>query len=305
MTDIIPYALPDIRELLAGRLSASTIKVYREDIAQYMAFCQGQDLQQFDSQSLCLWRDDMVLHSTKSPNTINRQLAAVRRTVKEAASRRMIDGAVAYAFTQVESVSVRALRSRLKQHGKTRILPAQMRMLCDSPSIGTDVGLRDRALLHTLATSGVRISELVSLTVGQIEQAGDFFIVHVTGKTDIESRDAPLSIEAKQHIDAWLAARPVASDYVFTQFDGRGKGEHSRLDSDPLSRQAAWVIIHHYAQHCGLEHVKPHDFRRFLATELSGRDVIAAQRALGHKNLNTTQRYVLSGLKPGLTDNLF
>lgn len=305
MSDLIPYALPDIKDLLTGRLSAGTITVYREDIGQYAAFCASHDLQQFDAASLVAWRDDMVLNSTKSPNTINRQLAAIRRVIKEAASRHIVTGEVAYAFTTVESVSVRALRARLKPHGKTRIAPANMRLLCDSPDTTSLIGLRDRAMLHTLASSGLRISELVSLTVEQIEQQGDFYTVRIIGKTDIEPRQAPLSVEAKQHIDAWIAARLVTSEYVFTSFDGRGNGAHTRLSAGPLSREAAWMIIHEYARRCGLAHVKPHDFRRFLATELSARDVIQAQRALGHKSLATTERYVLSGLTPGLTDNLY
>ena len=310
MTDLVPYALPDIKDLLAGRLAPSSIAIYRLDIGQYQAFCSEQDLAQFDPQSFVAWRDHLVMQTTMSPNTINRMLAAIRRTIKEAASRHMITSAVAYDFSVVESVSVRALRSRLKKHSKTRIMPAQMRALCDWPDTRTLVGLRDRAMLHTLASSGLRISELVSLTSEQIDQQGDFFTMRILGKTDIEPRLAPLSREAKQHIDAWIERRTVASDYVFTSFEGRecyplAAPVFSRLTAEPMSDVSAWRIITGYAEACGLEHVHPHDFRRFVATELSAKDVIQAQRALGHKNLNTTQRYVLSGLKPGLTDNLY
>jgi len=301
-TQLVPYALPDIKDLLAGRLAASSIAIYRQDIAQYQTFCFERQMAQFDPQSFVAWRDSLVMLSAKSPNTINRQLAAVRRTVKEAASRRMITGEVAYGFANVESVSVRALRARLKPHAKTRIMPAQMRALCDSPSASTLLGSRDRAMLHTLASSGVRLSELVSLTQEQIEQQGDFYTMRILGKTDIEARAAPLSVEAKRHIDTWIERRMVASHYVFTSLTGRGD---NRLTAEPLSDVGAWRIIIDYAEACGLQHVKPHDFRRFVATELSAKDVIMAQRALGHKSLATTERYVLSGLKPGLTDNLY
>ncbi|SRR5216683_2691620 len=301
-TALVRHELPDIKDLLAGRLAPSSIAIYRQDVGQYQDFCLDQQLQQFDPQSFVLWRDWMVLHSMKSPHTINRQLAAVRRVTKEAASRRMITGEVAYGFANVESVSVRALRARLKPHAKTRITPTQMRALCDSPNPATLLGLRDRAMLHTLASSGVRLSELISLTVEQIEQQGDFYTMRIIGKTDIEARAAPLSVEAKHHIDAWIEHRMVASAYVFTSLTGRGD---NRLTAEPLSDVGAWRIIIDYAETCGLQHVKPHDFRRFVATELSAKDVIMAQRALGHKSLATTERYVLSGLKPGLTDNLY
>jgi integrase/recombinase XerD len=305
-TALVPHVLPDIRDLLAGRLSPNTIRVYREDITMYMEFAQEHDLQQFDSQTLALWRDDMILNSEKSPNTINRQLAAIRRTIKEAASRRMVSGDVAYQFANVESVSVRALRSRLKKNGRERIFPEQMRKLCDTPDVSTLVGLRDRALLHTLASSGLRISEALDLTSEMIEQRGTYYILSVIGKTDIEAREAHLSAEAKAHIDAWLAARPVPSPYIFTQFDGRGAGAHHRLSSEPLSRIGAWDIIRKYARGCGLTHFHPHSFRAFVATELSSRDIVKAQKALGHSNINTTARYyVLSGIAAGETDNLY
>ncbi len=305
-TALALYALPDVKDLLAGKLSAGSIKDYRESIALYSAFAQAHDLQQFDALTLIAWRDSLVLTTEQSPNTINRKLAAVRKCVKEAASRRMIAPEVAYAFAQVEGVSVRALRERLKKGGKTRIYPEQMRALCDAPDSTTLLGLRDRAFLHTLASSGLRISEALDLTSEQIEQRGQFYIMRVTGKSDIEARDAHLSAEAKQYIESWLHDRPTLSPYIFTQFDGRGKGIHARLDSDPLSRQGAWVVIRKYAQACGLNHFHPHSFRAFVATELASRDIVKAQKALGHSNINTTSRYyVLSGIAAGETDNLY
>src|SRR5260221_668705 len=293
MTDLIPYTLPDIKDLLAGRLAASTIAIYRLDIGQYQEFCAAHDLAQFDPQSFVGWRDHLVVDTVLSPNTINRQLAVIRRTIKEAASRRLISSAVAYDFSVVESVSVRALRGRLKKHSKTRILPAQMRALCDSPGTATLLGQRDTAMLHTLASSGLRISELVRLTSEQIDQAGDYYTMRIIGKTDVEARLAPLSVEAKQHIDSWIAARLVESEYVFTSFEGRGAGKHeyNRLTPLPMSDVSAWRIVTGYAQQCGLEYIKPHDFRRFVATELSAKNVIDAQRALGHKNLNRSEEH--------------
>jgi integrase/recombinase XerD len=69
---------------------------------------------------------------------------------------------------------------------------------------------------------------------------------------------------------------------------------------------AAWRAVQRYAQHVGLAHVKPHDFRRFVGTELARRDIRLAQKALGHKRIETTARhYVLDELAGGLTDHLY
>jgi integrase/recombinase XerD len=300
------YTLPDIKDLLAGRLAPNTITRYREDVSQYQAFAVGQGLRQGDAQTLAAWRDDLVLNSTKSPHTINRQLAAVRKTIKEAATRQMVPPDVAFAFGNVESVSVRALRDRLKKNGKVRIFPQEMRALCDTPDTSTLIGLRDRALLHTLASSGLRISEALDLQPEMIEQRGQFFILKVIGKSDIEPREAHISHEAKGYIDRWLAERPVDSVHIFTSFEGRGTSDHSRLESEPLTRHGAWRIIRSYGRKVGLLYLHPHSFRAFVATELAGRDILKASRALGHKNINTTSKYyVLSGISAGETDNLF
>jgi integrase len=69
---------------------------------------------------------------------------------------------------------------------------------------------------------------------------------------------------------------------------------------------SAWRAVRKYALQCGLPAVKPHDFRRFVGTQLAKRDLRQAQRALGHKRLETTvQHYVLDELEPGLTEGLY
>jgi integrase len=69
---------------------------------------------------------------------------------------------------------------------------------------------------------------------------------------------------------------------------------------------AAWRAVQRAAQRVGLAHVKPHDFRRFVGTELARRDIRLAQKALGHKRIETTARhYVLDELAGGLTDGLY
>jgi len=73
-----------------------------------------------------------------------------------------------------------------------------------------------------------------------------------------------------------------------------------------MSLTAVWQAVQQYAAAVGLRHVKPHDFRRFVGTELAKRDIRLAQKALGHKRIETTARhYVLDELAGGLTDGLY
>lgn len=75
-----------------------------------------------------------------------------------------------------------ALRHRLKAQARGRITPAQMRPLCEAPPAATLLGLRDRALLHTLASSGCRLSEVVTLTAASLTTRDGACFLQVLGK---------------------------------------------------------------------------------------------------------------------------
>ena len=170
------------------------------------------------------------------------------------------------------------------------------------PELTTLKGWRDRALLHTLASSGGRVSEIVTLTTGRIRSEAGSFFLELLGKNQTRPELAPLSHEAYRLIEAWMARRPVASPYVFTSFGGRGR----QPTPQPLDRSAALRLVQHYARLVGLEPLSPHDLRRFVGTQLAKRDIRQAQKVLRHKDISTTARhYVLDELTGGLTDGLY
>ena len=270
----------------------------------YVAFCGYDGVVAVQAETLRRWRTYLVEDTLLSPHTINRMLAAVKRVLKEAAVQRIVARDSAGACAEVEGVSVAALRHRLKTTARVRLTPAQMRQLCEAPALSTLLGLRDRALLATLAGSGCRISEVVTLTVGQLSARDGGYVLQVLGKGQAAPREAPLSQEAQRHIQAWLAERAaqggVATPVIFTAFAG------PRPTARRLTAGAAWCAVRKYALQCGLPAVKPHDFRRFVGTQLAKRDIRQAQKALGHKRLETTaQHYVLDELQVGLTDGLY
>ncbi len=201
--------LPDTQELLASQLSESSINMYRRDIAAYQRYAQEHKADTMSAQTLINWRNDLALNSTMSPNTINRMLAAVKRIIKEAASNHMVDAATNLQFRNVDGVKTKALKTRLKQHSRTRISPTDMRRLCECPDTSTLVGIRDRALLAAMASSGGRVSEIATLTREQIVKQDSGYVIQVCGKTDTEYRDAHLSIESYQLITKWLEVNTI------------------------------------------------------------------------------------------------
>lgn len=163
---------------------------------------------------------------------------------------------------------------------------AQVEQLLAAPDATQPLGLRDRAMLETLYATGLRVSELVGLTVGQLGMVQG--VVRVVGKGNKE-RLVPLGEEAI----VWLGryqreARPElirqrSTDAVFVT---------SR--AGPLTRQAFWYNIKRYARRAGIRvPLSPHTLRHAFATHLlnHGADLRAVQMLLGHANLSTTQIY--------------
>lgn len=298
----VPEEMPQLDHILAGRLSSSSIAMYKRDMIAYTSYTEEYNISWIEPKSLVAWRDDLVINTTMSPNTINRMLSSVKRVVKEMDQRDMIDSTISMKFDRVEGIKERSLKERLKENSRTRISKEDMRRLCESPDEESILGKRDRAILATLASSGIRASELATLTFKQIVSHSDGYTLLVRGKTDIKHRDAHLSKEAYEKIELWQQSRPLESPYIFTSFSTRA----AIANDHPMSESAVWRIVRKYAKQCDLEHIKPHDFRRFVGTQLAKTNIRDAQNALGHQSIETTARhYVLDTLKIGLTDNLY
>lgn len=286
--------------ILTGKLAPASLAGYQQDLTAYLRFCGTPDAA-LEAANLARWCVHLAQATPLSPHTINRKLSAIKRLVREAALQGYLDHATAEAFRRVPGVALKAMKERLKR--PTRLTPAQMRRLCDAPQRTTLPGWRDRALLHTLASSGCRVSEAITLTPAQIQsEAGDFFL-SIVGKNQVEPRLVPLAHEAYGAIEAWLARRPVESSTIFTSVTG--KGHHST--ARPLDRSAALRVVQRYGRVIGLPRLSPQDMRRFVGTELTKRyGIRVAQLVLGHARIETTARhYVLDELAGGLTDGLY
>src|SRR5262245_31972923 len=297
---LVVQPLPDAA-ILAGQVAPSSVRMYRRDFAAYAQFAGDPETAK-DPVTLARWRAHLAGETTLSPNTINRMLAAVKRIMAEAGQQGYISSTNAAQFADVPGVRTVAMKDRLKKHSRTKITPVQMRRLCDAPDRSTLIGMRDAALLATMASSGARITEIVTLTSSQLVPQGSGWMLSIQGKNDAEPRDAPLSKEAHSLIVAWMQARPIESPYIFTAWAGRG----ARPTAAPLSEPAAWKLVQKYAAQVGIEHIKPHGLRRFVGTQLAKKDIRKAQKALDPKCRDTlAQHYILDELEEGLTDHLY
>jgi len=162
----------------------------------------------------------------------------------------------------------------------------QVEALLAAPDAQTALGLRDHAMFELLYATGLRVSELVGLTLAQISLNDG--LVRVIGKGSKE-RIVPLGEEARRAVERYLKrARPEllgrrTSDALFVT-------KHAA----PMSRQMFWVLVRRYAVRAGIHApLSPHGLRHAFATHLlnHGADLRVVQMLLGHADISTTQIY--------------
>ncbi len=185
--------------MLAGQLAPSSIAMYQRDFNAYLGFA-GSPAAAVDATTLARWRAHLAQRTDLSPNTINRMIS-------EACVQGFLPPETASAFDNIAGVKTVAMKGRIKGNARVRIEPVTMRTMCDAPEVERLIGLRDTALLAAMASSGLRVSEIATLTVQQIVTKGRGYVVSVRGKNDVAAREAPLSREAHSHIQAWLEAQ--------------------------------------------------------------------------------------------------
>lgn len=163
---------------------------------------------------------------------------------------------------------------------------AEVEALLDAPDVGTDAGMRDRAMLETLYATGLRVSELVGLPMQALSlEAG---VLKVMGKGSKE-RLVPLGEEAIMWLERYLDGARARllhgslSDAVFVSNRGCA-----------MRRESFWHLIRRHARTAGIDKaISPHTLRHAFATHLvnHGADLRTVQMLLGHADLSTTQIY--------------
>jgi integrase/recombinase XerD len=261
-------------------LSANTVSAYRRDLEKFDAFTKKRKLS-VES----VGRDDLVdfladLYRQKlESRTVARHLVTLRNFFRFAQSHEMIASDPAI---NLESPKIR------------RNLPGYLRLeevekLLAQPDAKSPTGVRDRAMLEVLYSTGLRVSELISLGVSDLDSKVG--CVRCTGKGDKE-RIVPVGKKALGIVDKYLRdgrpelvrqAKAASSPALFVNRRGSA-----------LSRVGVWKILSAYGRKAGLRvALTPHMLRHSFATHLleRGADLRSVQLMLGHADISTTQIY--------------
>ncbi len=255
-------------------LSRNTLLSYERDLKRYLAWLgehPGQVSQQLITAFLA-----MLSAAGISPASAARSLAAIRGFHKYL----VMDG----ISTQDPAVNLETPRGwkRLPRS----LSSADVEFLLQQPDSSTRLGLRDKAMLELLYATGLRVSELVGLTLSAVNLDRGFLIVMGKGSKE---RAVPIGESAVDCIRQYLdRSRPfllkgTSSDVLFLSSRRR-----------PMTRQMFWERIKGYAVRSGIgKNVSPHTLRHSFATHLldNGADLRAVQAMLGHSDISTTQIY--------------
>ena len=260
--------------------SKNTIAAYRRDLQSFEDFLTGQG----KNLEVAVKRDiqDFLTSLRKAgikESSLARKLVAIRSFFgfisKEFGSQNIAD-----------EIDLPKVGKRLPK----ALSIAEVQRLIDS-NAQEGVGLRDRAIIELLYSSGARVSELISLNLSDIATNSEgFATVQVRGKGG-KDRIVPIGSFARRSLDDYLVrqrpsfAEKKSCPALFLNHNG-GR----------LSRQSAWAIVAEAAQRSGLsEKVSPHALRHSFATHLidGGADIRVVQELLGHSSVTTTQIYTL------------
>jgi integrase/recombinase XerD len=262
-------------------LAANTLSAYDRDLRKFERFAEkhGLHLEALNRDHVVDFLGDLYRQGLDS-RTVARHLVSIRNLFRFA----LAEGALSADPTlNLESPKVR------------RSLPSYLRMedvdrLLNQPDPSTPQGLRDRAILEVLYSTGLRVSELVHLKVSDLEMR--MGCLRCIGKGDKE-RLVPVGRKALAAVQAYLGkSRPLL-------LRGREAGKTTpwlfvNRSGNRLSRVGIWRLLTAHGQRAGIRaRLSPHKLRHSFATHLleRGADLRSVQLMLGHADISTTQIY--------------
>lgn len=272
----------DYLEVERGR-SLKTIENYSLYLNRFYEFAGDIKCSKITLNTVSKWRQWLNRYKgedgrTISKTTQNYHLIALRSFLKYLARR------------DVESLSPEKIELATSPRPKVSFLSIEeVQQLFDAPNIDNIIGLRDRAILELLFSTGLRVSELSNLDKDDVNLDKAEFSVRGKGQKD---RPVYMSDSAKKALHDYLKARNDDFKPLFVHYSGSKSAEDASMTR--LTPRSIQRMVERYRTKAGItKHVTPHTLRHSFATDLlgNGADLRSVQSLLGHANIATTQVY--------------
>lgn len=257
-------------------LGAQTVEAYARDLARFASW--------LDDRAIAIEDVDAAAVSEWLVSLSQRKLSARSQARYLSALRGLFAYLIAERHVKNDPTDL-VENPRLARRLPAVLTPDEVRRLLDAPDATTPRGVRDRAMLQTMYAAGLRVSELVTLELGDVNLEAGFLAAFGKGR---KRRIVPIGRAARRAIEQYLAevrgkwARQGARALFVTPRGGA------------MTRQAFWKLVKTYAAAAGItKSISPHKLRHSFATHLliNGADLRAVQTMLGHADIATTQVY--------------
>jgi len=289
--------------------SAHTAKCYGADLEQYVDFLASRLGGAQDAEGAQSWSDASggVMTQTETQTAVEQAILqadtasirvymahlGTRQYSKSTTARKLATLRSFYKFlvkrNYVNSNPVTSIKTPKQDKKLPRFLEyEEVQRLLNTPPTNTWLGARDRAIMETLYSTGMRVSELVALNMDDVDFLGE--VIHIRGKGKKE-RISPVGSSALQAIQRYIEFRNkrMASDNTFD-----GKVLFANKHGKRLSTRSVRRKMDKYLEAAGLDPaISPHTLRHSFATHMlnNGADLRSVQELLGHQSLSTTQIY--------------
>lgn len=258
-------------------LSKNSVAAYKRDLLKFEAFLESRkvDLLKAKREDVLYFISYLRDKGLGSRSTA-RNLVAIRMFYRFLKMEKKIE------ILPTENIDLPRVFKRLPD----TLSPAEVELILKSPDDKEPLGMRDRAMFELLYATGLRVSELVNITVNRVNLEVGFLIAMGKGSKE---RVIPLGEIALEWISLYLSSARVKtlkgreSNYLFVTARG-----------DKMTRQGFWKILKKHALKAGIfKKISPHTLRHSFATHLldGGADLRSVQSMLGHADISTTQIY--------------
>lgn len=255
-------------------LSKNSFESYQRDLAKLTNWSEKNNLEivQLSRQDLREFLIDLAAEKL-SPTSVNRLISAMRGF---------------YKFLMFDRHITKNPAEDIQSQQTTSYLPRflnqnEIEQLLAVPDVSGEIGLRDRAILETMYACGLRVSEVCSLQISDVEL--DAGILTCKGKGN-KTRKVPMGKSAVEWLKSYLVLRRkkenIEIQNLFVSIYGR-----------PISRQEVFQFVKEYGTKIGRDDISPHTLRHSFATHLvqNEADIRSVQQMLGHSDISTTQIY--------------
>jgi integrase/recombinase XerD len=259
------------------KMSKNTEMSYQRDLEKVLHFLNKQGISSVTS----ITAKDLSDY-VKSMDTENFAVATVSRNI--ASIKAFFHYLVKEGYVK-EDIAVDLKAPKIEKKLPDILTTEEVIQLLEQPNGDSPKEIRDRAMLELLYATGIRVSELISLGITDINMQMNYLIC----KDNNKERMIPFGVEARNAIQIYLEKSRLVmmesadSTILFVNCSGK-----------PMSRQGFWKIIKFYAKKAGItSEITPHTLRHSFAAHLveNGADLRSVQEMLGHSDISTTQIY--------------